>query len=97
MALHELTTNAVKYGAFSQQTGRIDIRLRIEVPEDQVPRIHVDWKESGVETRQMSAEGGRIGNGRRRGLCRISSERGQPSPSKPTASVARSRFRSSLL
>ena len=32
MALHELTTNAVKYGAFSQQTGRIDIRWRIEVP-----------------------------------------------------------------
>ncbi len=65
MAVHELTTNAVKYAAFSQQTGRIDIRWRIEVPEDQVPWIHVDWKESGVETRQMSAEGGRIGNGRR--------------------------------
>ena len=65
MALHELTTNAVKYGAFSRQTGRIDIRWRIEVPEDQVPWIHVDWKESGVETRQMSAEGGRVGNGRR--------------------------------
>ena len=98
MALHELTTNAVKYGAFSQQTGRLDIHWRTEVaPEDQTKWIAVDWKESGVETRQMSGEGGRIGNGRHRGLCRISSERGQPLPSKPTASVARSRFRSSLL
>ena len=40
MALHELTTNAVKYGAFSQKTGRLDIHWRTEVaPEDQTEWI----------------------------------------------------------
>lgn len=44
MALHELGTNAAKYGAIHQPAGRIEIIW--EVSEDQVLTIH--WRESGV-------------------------------------------------
>lgn len=45
MALHELGTNAVKYGALSNDLGRVIVRWRI-VPEDQ-PTIEVVWREEG--------------------------------------------------
>jgi two-component system CheB/CheR fusion protein len=50
MAVHELTTNAVKYGALKQPNGHLTIRWRLETPEERgEPWLHVDWKESGVE------------------------------------------------
>jgi two-component system, chemotaxis family, CheB/CheR fusion protein len=66
MAFHELTTNAVKYGALGQKTGRLHIRWRVEATgADGVPWITIDWKESGVEIRH-SAEGRKeAGSGRR--------------------------------
>jgi two-component sensor histidine kinase len=50
MALHELMTNAVKYGALKQPNGRLTVRWRQEtLIESGEPWLHLDWKESGVE------------------------------------------------
>ena len=66
MALHELTTNAVKYGALGQKSGRLHIRWRAEpAGGDGAPWITIDWKESGVEISQSVEERTGAGNGRR--------------------------------
>ena len=64
MALHELTTNALKYGALGRKNGRLSIRWRMQ-PENGAPWILVDWKESGVETAQTTTSPNGAGNGRR--------------------------------
>jgi len=46
LALHELATNAVKYGALGQSAGRLAVTWRIE--ERGEPRIVLDWTEHGV-------------------------------------------------
>ena len=49
MALHELSTNALKYGALAQPQGHLSIRWRVERAEkDSRPWLHVDWRERGV-------------------------------------------------
>src|SRR5262249_41778860 len=45
MALHELTTNAVKYGALSVRGGRIDISWILTGGEDQT--VELTWRERG--------------------------------------------------
>ncbi len=45
LALHELVTNALKYGALSQEGGRISIRWSI-VPVNDAPHIRLDWSET---------------------------------------------------
>jgi two-component sensor histidine kinase/PAS domain-containing protein len=45
MALHELTTNAAKYGALSVRGGRIDISWTLTGGEDQ--SVELSWKERG--------------------------------------------------
>lgn len=48
LALHELATNAAKYGAFAAQ-GHLTVRWRVETIDDANGRIlHVEWLESGV-------------------------------------------------
>lgn len=42
MALHELGTNAVKYGALSTPEGRVSIDWNLDAE-----RLHLDWRESG--------------------------------------------------
>lgn len=42
MAVHELATNAIKYGALSNQSGRIDIHWAIDGGA-----LHLVWRESG--------------------------------------------------
>ncbi len=46
MAIHELTTNAAKYGALSNRSGRVRIRWSVEPGADR-PRLRFHWQESG--------------------------------------------------
>lgn len=44
MVLHELTTNAVKYGALSTPNGFVSIDVEVDVKDD-VSMLHLDWTE----------------------------------------------------
>lgn len=46
MALQELATNAVKYGALSNATGEVRITCDV-APDEPSPRFHLRWEESG--------------------------------------------------
>ncbi len=54
MALHELSTNALKYGALGQSSGRLVITWRVERPGDDRPWLHIDWHETGCECRRWT-------------------------------------------
>src|SRR5436190_1098763 len=56
MALHELTTNAVKYGALSNASGHIDIAWRL-VEQNGVSQLELTWQESGGPTVKCRAAG----------------------------------------
>ena len=96
MALHELTTNAVKYGALGQKNGRLDIRWRVQAENG----VALDCCRLEGKRRRHGANPGceqgepEMAGGLSRTLCPISSELGQLSRSNRTASIARSRFRS---
>ncbi|MDR0181565.1 PAS domain-containing protein [Lysobacter arvi] len=47
LAIHELITNALKYGALRDPAGCLRIRWNV-VDEDGRPWLHVDWRETGV-------------------------------------------------
>jgi two-component system CheB/CheR fusion protein len=64
MALHELTTNALKYGALARKNGQLAVRWRVQT-DDGARWIFVDWKESGVDAAQIDAAPKGAGNGRR--------------------------------
>ena len=65
MAIHELTTNAVKYGALKDPAGHLDIAWRLDRPDgDGKPWLHVDWRETGVTMPLASAEPHGTGQGR---------------------------------
>lgn len=61
LALHELTTNAVKYGALSGPNGRLAIRWRV-MKTGQGPSLFLEWTESGV--RALDTRPARAGFGR---------------------------------
>ena len=49
LALHELATNAIKYGALRQPEGRLEVRWWLDQRDGSAePWLHVDWRESGV-------------------------------------------------
>src|SRR4249919_35677 len=47
MAVHELTTNAAKYGALSVSGGRIEIQWQPVRADNSRPVLHIDWLERG--------------------------------------------------
>lgn len=49
MALHELATNATKYGALSTETGRVTLDWQVMEAESG-PRLHLRWREEGGPT-----------------------------------------------
>jgi PAS domain S-box-containing protein len=55
MALHELTTNAVKYGALSNASGHIDIAWRLV--EQNGSQVELTWQERGGPTVKRRAAG----------------------------------------
>jgi two-component sensor histidine kinase len=48
MALHELATNAMKYGAFSNSSGELSVEWR-EMKSNAGKRLFVNWVESGLD------------------------------------------------
>src|ERR1700737_3080997 len=49
LALHELATNAVKYGAIASPEGRLHIGWHVTENEDgSNQRLNIDWRESGL-------------------------------------------------
>jgi two-component sensor histidine kinase len=57
MALQELATNAVKYGALSNERGQVGIRWSVE-GDGPVPHLRFRWEESGGPTVQPPSRRG---------------------------------------
>jgi two-component system CheB/CheR fusion protein len=49
LAMHELATNAVKYGALSQPDAQLEVTWRVEHTDESSPLLHVSWRERGVK------------------------------------------------
>ena len=65
LALHELATNAVKYGAFAALEGHLTVRWRVEpASDDDPPQLYVEWREMGVSMPQVGAPARGGGYGR---------------------------------
>lgn len=65
LALHELATNAVKYGALGQPDGRLTVSWVFEVAGAKgKPWLHIDWRESGVAMPPPGAAPRGTGQGR---------------------------------
>ncbi|WP_420136271.1 sensor histidine kinase [Sphingomonas sp.] len=47
LAMHELATNALKYGAWSDDHGIVDIHWRTYMPAKGSERLAIEWRESG--------------------------------------------------
>lgn len=69
LALHELTTNAVKYGALSEPNGRLAVRWR-RVNTAKGRQLVLEWRETGVRALDLSPS--------RSGFGRELIERGLP-------------------
>jgi PAS domain S-box-containing protein len=56
MVFHELTTNAVKYGALSVPSGRIQVSWDVRPPHGRRPLLCIDWREEGGPPVQRPAK-----------------------------------------
>src|SRR5205085_277084 len=63
LALHELATNAVKYGALRQSPGHLAIKWHLRREQDD-RRVVLEWRESGVNMPNQPAGEKRKGYGR---------------------------------
>jgi two-component system, chemotaxis family, CheB/CheR fusion protein len=52
MTIHELTTNAAKYGALRSDNGRIEIRWRTDRRNDR-DYLTFEWRERGVRIEEL--------------------------------------------
>ncbi len=55
LLLHELSTNSAKYGAFSGDSGKVEIRWRVRQTDEGQPHLHIVWRDksgkpAGVKT-----------------------------------------------
>lgn len=57
MVIHELSTNALKYGAFSNESGTVDIGWTIEKSGERA-HLAIDWNESGGPAVSAPENGG---------------------------------------
>jgi len=58
MALHELATNAMKYGALSNGRGTVDVAWDLDLEGGEKPALEFVWKESGgPDGREAGAPG----------------------------------------
>jgi PAS domain S-box-containing protein len=64
LAVHELATNAVKYGALKQPSGRLDLAWHIEEGNGKERRVVLDWRETGVVMPEGGSRPTRKGFGR---------------------------------
>jgi PAS domain S-box-containing protein len=72
LALHELATNALKYGALKVRTGKVSIGWTAK-PEEDGTRVRIEWKETGGEP--LRGEPERNGFGSRLIRAAVSGER----------------------
>ena len=64
LALHELATNALKYGALGGSGGHLAVRWSVGDGDEGQPRLLVDWRESGVVLTQVGDRPSGSGYGR---------------------------------
>jgi two-component system, chemotaxis family, CheB/CheR fusion protein len=50
LVLHELATNAVKYGALKDDEARLDVKWKIQPGASGAASLVIDWVESGLRT-----------------------------------------------
>jgi two-component sensor histidine kinase len=63
LAIHELLTNALKYGALANETGQLLIAWRIEaLPSGR--HLELEWIERGITPQLSTVDPRRIGYGR---------------------------------
>ena len=48
LVLHEMATNAAKYGALSVRDGRLEVKWRIEERPGEEPRLHIAGSKAAV-------------------------------------------------
>jgi len=89
LAIHELLTNAVKYGAFASESGSLSVTWHIEgMPPNQ--RLVLEWIERGIALPAPASDPKRKGYGRSssRRRCPIRSRPRRHSSSTPMAYAA---------
>lgn len=58
LALHELATNARKYGALSNSHGQLSVTWWTHESDGQEPRLTLEWVETGIERQHATGSGG---------------------------------------
>ncbi len=58
LALHELTTNAVKYGALKAQAGRLDVTWDLVLDQRRRRQLAMNWIESGLSVERENTRRG---------------------------------------